>query len=225
MSFILTQVALQRVIQVGLAGLKTDRAAFDDIFAMYNHSNMVNDYGPAYIDTIWAWFTETRIPVVQAWALNKTRIPGISIHLNTESEDESKAAIGDFYGIDVEEDQAIGTGVFTVNLDIGIHADKTGDEVLWLYYIVSYVLFNQKRLAEDMGLMLHTFSGSDYGKRMDWMPENIWSRWIKYRATVQNMWSAGELFEADSVVADIDAQSAAESGDDDLVRTATSITK
>jgi len=201
------QIALQRVIQTGIASLRNNRAAFNEIFDLYTHESMDNDYGQSYIDNIWTWFTETRIPVVQAWALNKTRIPGISVHLSQEMEDESKAAIGDHHHISYDDDTAVGIGVFTVNLDIGIHADKTGDEVLWLYYIVSYALFNQKRLAEDLGIKLQTFNGSDYGRKIEWMPENIWSRWIRFKCTVENMWGSSDLFEADSVEIDLDAES------------------
>jgi len=203
------QISLQRVIQTGITDLKGNRTAFNEIFDIYTHDSMNDDYGQTYIDTIWDWFTEVRIPVVQAWAFNSTRIPGISVHLAQEMEDESKAAIGDHHHISFDDDMEIGIGVFTVNLDIGIHADKTGDEVLWLYYIVSYALFNQKRLAEDLGIKLQTFNGSDYGRKIDWIPENVWSRWIRFKCTVENMWGAAELFEADDIVLDIEAESTA----------------
>lgn len=199
MSFTIPQVALQRVIQAGLTSLKNNQDAFNQIFDFYLHEQMEDDYGQEYVDQIWTWFSNIRIPVVQAWAFNKTRIPGVSIHLAQEIEDESKAAIGDFLGNDYEAESEMGVGVFTVNLDIGIHADKTGDEVLWLYYLVSYALFTQKRLAEDLGIELHTFSGSDYNRETNKLPDNIWSRWIRFKCTVENHWESTKFNEIDSV--------------------------
>jgi hypothetical protein len=154
--------------------------------------------------------------VVQAWAFNKTRIPGISVHLAQEMEDENKAAIGDFLGVDYEEESEMGVGVFTVNLDIGIHADKTGDEVLWLYYLVNYSLFTQKRLAEDLGIKLHTFNGSDYNRENSKLPDNIWSRWIRFKCTVENHWASIPFNDIDDVETDVDAQSNLYDDDDEI---------
>lgn len=188
---VLTQVALQRLIQAGIKKLKENVDILDDIFTGYTCPEMDSDYGQTYIDDIKTWFSETKIPVVQAWSFDPTRIPVVSIHLASESEDESKAAFGDHFGMG--EDGEVGIGVFTVMLDIGIHTSKNGDEVLWLYYIISYILFKNKMVAEALGLRLHTFSASDHQKNASVMADNIWNRWIKFRCTVTNTWD-GEPF-------------------------------
>lgn len=203
---ILAQVALQRVLQAGIKKIKEKPSLIDDIFAGYNCPEMSADYGQSYIDSIKSWFANTKIPVVQAWSFDAQRIPLISVKLATESEDESKAAIGDFFGDG--EDAEIGTGVFTVMLDIGIHTSKTGDEVLWLYYIVCYILFKNKQLADKLGLRLQTFSASDYNKDPNLMADNIWSRWIRYRCTVENMWDGDEFLNIDDLEVSIENVSA-----------------
>jgi hypothetical protein len=147
-------------------------------------------YGQAYINKIRAWFDQTKLPVVQAWAFNPQRIPCISLHLAQEQEDESKAAINDFLEQDEEEEQDTGTAVFSVMVDVGIHCSKQGDQVLWLYYIVSYILFKQKLFAESLGLKLHTFSASDYNKDMRYAADQIWNRWIRFRCVTENFWKA-----------------------------------
>jgi hypothetical protein len=73
-------------------------------------------------------------------------------------------------------------------LDIGLHASKTSDQVLWLYYIVTYILFKYKLYAESLGLRLQTFTASDWDKRPEYMTENIWTRWMRFRCTTQNFW-------------------------------------
>lgn len=198
MPFVMPEVVLQKVISHGIEQLRQNRKAFYDIFWQYRQDELNEDYGKKYIDSIWIWFKKTQIPVVKAWSFNIERIPCISIHLSSEAEDESKAAIGDFAGI-FDPDNETGTGVFTCNVDIGIHADKSGDHVLWLYYIVSYILFKHKLMAHRLGLKLHTYSASDYNKEPGKMPENIWTRWIRFRCTTQNFWDADELFEVEDI--------------------------
>lgn len=216
MGFVIPQVSVQRIIQQGLADLKANPNQLDEIFDLYLHEAMVADYGQSYVDDIKTWFAKTRIPVVQAWAFNKTRIPSVSIHLAQEMEDETKSAIGDYGFIDEDYNEG-GVGIFTVNLDIGIHATKTGDEVLWLYYLISYCLFTQKALAKSMGLNLQTFNGTDYGRAMEKLPDNIWTRWLRFRCTVDNQWIAKESNDAYELVdADIDVQSASSDNIDEI---------
>ena len=195
MAFIMPEVALQRMIQVGLKELRQNRAAFDCIFAQYLCEEMQASYGQAHIDKIYNWFNGTRLPVLQAWSFDGTRVPAFSIHLADESEDESKAAFGDFWGIG--EDTDIQTGVSTVSLDIGIHADKSKDHVLWMYYILTYIFYKNKMLGRKLGLQLFTFRANDYNKESKYMADNVWSRWIRFRTTVQNYIDGDEYIEAD----------------------------
>ena len=190
MGWVLTQVALQRVLERGIRELRVDLSSFNEIFDFYLSPQMQRAYGQVYVDKIRAWFESTKIPVVQAWAFNPTRIPCISLHLAQEQEDESKAAVGDFLENDDEQQQDIGTAVFSVMVDLGIHCSKQGDQVLWLYYIVSYILFKQKMYAEGLGLKLHTFSASDYNKDMRYAADQIWNRWIRFRCVTENFWKA-----------------------------------
>jgi len=187
------EVALQRVIQQGIKNLRANKVDFDDIFSMYTCGEMEASYGQKHVDKIFAWFSTTKIPVLQAWSLNVDRIPCFSLHLASEQEDESKASFGDYYGIG--EEHEINVGAFSVTLDIGIHADKSSDHVMWLYYILSYILFKEKGMAIKFGLELHTFSASDYNKDSKYLAENVYSRWVRYRCTVLNGINGEELTE------------------------------
>jgi hypothetical protein len=196
--WVLPEIAVQKIISYGISELRKDKDAFYKLFCQFKQDEISNDYGDKYLDEMWKWFSTTKIPVVKAWALNMQQIPSISIHLANETEDEQKAAIGDYagtFGLEAES----GTGVFTVMVDIGIHANKSGDHVLWLYYIVSYILFKHKLMAHRLGLKLHTFSASDYNKDMSKMAENIWTRWIRFRCTTQNFWDAEKLSEVEDI--------------------------
>lgn len=215
MPFVMPEVIVQKLVQKGLQELKNDEAAFKDIFAMYLNEELNNDYGQAYIDKIHQWFMTTKVPVVQAWSFNAQRIPCYSIHLATELEDESKAAAGDHYG--QSEDNTVGVAVFSVMVDIGIHASKSGDQVLWMYYILAYVLFKQKLSAERMGLQLHTWNASDYSKNHQYMAENIFTRWVRFRCTTENFWAQEVLDMPEEIENDLEASSINDPEDEDAV--------
>ena len=194
------EIVMQKVVDYGIKRLRANKAEFYDLFAQFTQDELNNDYGDKYLDEVWKWFSTTKLPVVKAWSFNAQVIPCISIHLANETEDESKAAMYDLAG--TEEDSELGTGVFTCMVDIGIHANKAGDHVLWLYYIVAYILFKHKRMAERLGCKLHTFSASDYNKDTNKMTENIWTRWVRFRCTTQNFWSGEGRSIVDSINVD-----------------------
>lgn len=189
MSFVMPEIVVQKVLEHGIKELRSDKAAFYDLFCQFTQDELAADYGEKYLDEVWKWFSTTKIPVVKAWSFNAQVIPCISVHLANETEDEAKAAMGDFAGVFSEESET-GTGVFTTMVDIGIHANRASDHVLWMYYMVAYILFKHKLMAHRLGLKLHTFSASDYNKDVSKMTENIWTRWVRFRCTTQNFWGA-----------------------------------
>lgn len=191
------ELAMRKFLEDGLRRLRQNKVAFDDLFYMFTQDELNPDYGEDYREQIWNWFIVTKIPVVQAWSFNAQRIPCISIHLANETEAEDKAAMNDYFGGGDEED--LGVGVFTVMIDIGIHANKGGDHVLWMYYIVSYLLMKYKTSAERLGMLLGTFSASDYSKDAQKMGNNVWTRWVRFRCTTQNSWGADPYQQIDEI--------------------------
>ncbi len=198
MSFVMPEIVVQKVLAHGIKQLRANKAEFYDLFAQFTQDELNEDYGPKYLDELWKWFSTTKIPVVKAWSFNAQVIPCISVHLANETEDEAKASIGDYAG-NFGDDVETGTGVFTAMVDIGIHANKAGDHVLWLYYIVAYILFKHKLMAHRLGLKLHTFSASDYNKDSNKMTENIWTRWVRFRCTTQNFWDSEKFIDIEEI--------------------------
>ena len=195
MAWVMPEVAVQRLVQYGIYQLRQDKAAFDEIFSYQrSHPLLTESYGENYVDKIWTWFATERIRVVQAWILSPQTVPCFSIHLSNENEDESKAAISDYYG--AGEDAEVGIASMNVLVDIGIHGSKAADQVLWMYYILSYVLFKYKPIARSLGIEIQTYSASDWQKDASKMPENIWTRWLRMRCTVFNTWDADAFTEA-----------------------------
>lgn len=199
----LSEVALQRMIQLGFKNLRGNPDTLKDIFAQYACPEMAASYGDNYIQKIQDWFTSTKIPVLQAWSFDTSKVPGISIHLADESEDESKASMNDLFGMG--EDSDIKTGVVSVSIDIGIHADKSKDHVLWIYYMLLYILYREKPLGRKLGLQLYTYRANDYNKESRYMADNVWSRWIRFRCTVQHYIDDADQYASPDIVIDLDA--------------------
>jgi hypothetical protein len=203
MAIQLAEVSLQRLIQVGLSNLRNNQEGFYDIFDQYNSPEMASSYGTPYIDKIWSWFSNIKMPVVQSWAFDTTRVPGFSIHLADESEDESKISMSDYFGMGDEHD--ILTGPVSVSIDIGIHADKAKDHVLWMYYILLYILYREKMVGQRLGLQVYTYRASDYTKESKYMADNVWSRWVRFRCVVQHYVPAAEEYITPDIELDIQA--------------------
>lgn len=209
------EIAVQRVLQAGIRELRTKPEQFQEIFSYLLEDELVENYGQEHIDGIRSWFMSTKIPVVQAYAFDPQKRPQISIHLGVENEDESKAAMDDLYGLG--DDADIKVIVDNVVVDIGIHVDKAKDFVLWLFYIVKWILFKRKRQFERLGLRLHTYSTSDYQKNEEYMAENMWTRWIRFRTVTQSSICDDPYEGPYDVEVDLKAQPIDEEGDEDLV--------
>jgi len=191
------EVVLQRAISNGIQKLKTSEEIFKGIFEQFSCDELSPYYGDTYIDELWTWFSETKVPVLQSFSFDPDKVPCYSIHLASEQDDESKASVGDFFGIGEEADEKV--NAMTVMLDIGIHGSSSKDHVLWLYYILNYLLYKEKPLMRKLGLQLTTFSASDYSKDSQYMAENMWSRWVRFRCTVQNFLDDDGYSEIDNV--------------------------
>ena len=73
-----------------------------------------------------------------------------------------------------------------------------------MYYILAYVFYKEKLLGRKLGLQLYTFRASDYNKESKYMADNVWSRWIRFRCTVQNYIDGDEYNTPDEFIIDLD---------------------
>ena len=123
MSWVMPEIVVRKVLDYGIKNLRNNKAAFDDLFSGFVEDELSSEYGEAYREKIWTWFSTTKIPCIQAWSFNAQKIPCVSVHLANEAEDENKAALSDFMG-DFDNEVETQTGVFSVMVDIWLHANK-----------------------------------------------------------------------------------------------------
>ncbi len=185
---IIPEIAVQNLIQVGMARLRADRPAFNEIFCyLIDHPFMKYRYGQEWIDKQWDWFNQTKIRVIQSYSLSSQTVPAYSIRASSEHEEEGLAVINDSFGID-EDGRERGIASFSAAITIGIHANKSSDQVMWMKRILFYILFKEKELARDFGLDLYSPSVGDISKQNDVIPENVNSLFVNLNMTYYNTW-------------------------------------
>jgi hypothetical protein len=194
MPMIMPEIVVRRLLELGFRELRQNTKALIDLYSQYNMDELGVTYGEDYINKIVEWFKTTDIPVISSWAWNSQQVPCVTVHLSSESEDQDKAALNDYVGnFDTDPDSTTGIGVMTSMIDIGIRANRSSDQVLWLYYAVVYCLFRYKPAFERFGLKLHTFSASDYTKAINQNLDSVWTRFIRFKCTTQSFWAAEEI--------------------------------
>jgi hypothetical protein len=60
-------------------------------------------------------------------------------------------------------------------------------------------------VGQRLGLQVYTYRASDYTKESKYMADNVWSRWVRFRCTVQHFVDAGEAYISPDIEIDIDA--------------------
>jgi hypothetical protein len=74
------------------------------------------------------------------------------------------------------------------NIQIGIHAGEETNLCKYMYYMLLYFLQSRRMELENIGVQLHTFSVTEFTKILDYMPDNVMSRFVNFRAKVWFSW-------------------------------------
>ncbi len=182
---------LQTVIEESLELFRSSpenapNAVFGHLAATY-----LSKYGQKKIDEIAKYIRETQIPVVQHWSLVPEQVPCFSIQLMNSKEDEQYAGMGDHVeNVDVlnEEETAIEKRTaflyspMSDEVQIGIHNSITPDLTKYLYYLLVHTFITSKETLIRRGLELTTWNATDISRINDYLPENIYSRFINFTA-------------------------------------------
>ena len=180
---------LETILESGLEWFRTDPKAPDRVFGQLKADWLSVKYGDKKIAEIAEYIKKYQIRIVQHWALVAKQTPCISIQLLEASEEEGRAGLEDHYrNIDTinSEDAVLGReaqGYVPIvdNMHIGIHASETPDLVKYLYYLVIYLLSAFKSDLQDRGLQLTTFRATDLSRLNEYLPNNVYSRFINFQ--------------------------------------------
>lgn len=180
--------SLEAVLRAGIDWFLTDPEAPNLVFGHLKSSWLDARYGQEKIDDISDFIKKYDIPVVQHWSLIAEKAPCISIQLLDANEEESRAALNDHKEmvdvLDIENNvigrTQIGYAPIVDQIHIGIHANQTPDLAKYLYYLIIYLLNGFKSQFQAKGMMLSTFRATDISRMNEYLPENIYSRFINF---------------------------------------------
>ena len=191
---------LDTILRAGLQWFRTDPTAPKQV---YGHllDPWLSKYGEAKVNEIAAFIKKYEIRVVQHFSLIDSTVPCISIQLLDGNEATERAGLADHQQmIDVldEDDMVkgrteVGYAPIIDNMHIGIHAITTPDLAKYLYYLVIYILVSFKPTLEERGIMLGTFRATDISRLNEFLPENMYSRFINFNVFTVASFSKGAV--------------------------------
>lgn len=181
---------LETIIESGLNWFRTDPDAPSRVFGQLKAPWLSTRYGQKKIDEIAEYIKKYEIRIVQHYSLIAKQTPCISIQLLEANEETSRAGFEDqFRDVDNlnEVSQAVigreSQGYIPIidNMHIGIHASETPDLVKYIYYLLIYLLSAFKTDLQDRGLQLTTFRATDLSRINEYLPNNVFSRFINFQ--------------------------------------------
>jgi len=179
---------LETVLRAGIDWFKTDPKAPSSVFGNLKAPWLAVKYGEGKIKEIADFIKKYEIRIVQHWALIDQQLPTLSIQLLDGNEIEERAALADHQGsldvLDADDmvkgRRDVGYSPIIDNIHIGIHNINTPDLTKYLYYLVIYILNAFKPQLEERGLQLGTFRATDLSRMNDYLPENMYSRFVNF---------------------------------------------
>lgn len=178
---------LETVLKAGLQWFRTDPMAPKFVFG-HLMSPYLAKYGEAKINEIADYIRKYDVKIIQHWSLIHTSVPCISIQLLDAGEMVERTGLTDFQRMvdtknaegDIVGRRDVGYSPITDNIHLGIHCQDTPDLAKYLYYLVTYILNAFKPQLETQGLMLGTFRATDLSRMNEYLPENLYSRFINF---------------------------------------------
>lgn len=177
---------LETVLAAGIQWFKTDPVAYKRVYGWLYSPFLNAKYGEAKALEIKNFLIKYDLKIVQSFALIDNTVPCISLQLLDGGEQENRAGLMDFaQNIDVIANNVLSRTEVSYspigdNIHIGIHVQNTPDLAKYIYYLVVYILNTFKPKLEAQGLSLGTFRATDISKLNEYLPENMYSRFINF---------------------------------------------
>lgn len=279
----LTDFVIEGIIRDGIAEIRADPSRLDDIFSEFKEPHLATLYGAKAINDIKKYILANKISIVQSWLQVGASVPCYSIQLLGTDEDNQRAFIGDFAGIEEESieraeilqssapysynhvtgyiladdtvdaalinighifidgagseflvvggiDNATGqkrfnigpgqtvntTGTFHIvssidfvryivkkihineQIMVGIHTAGDPNLGKYLYHMLVYILASNKMKFDPRRMQLLSFSASDFNQASEYLPEQIYTRFVTLRTFSEMSWRSRAEVIADS---------------------------
>ncbi len=191
---------LEQALDSGIDWFRKTPEAPNLVFHSLIRPELKKRYGQSKIDEIAKFIKDTQIRILQSFPLEDQQAPTISINMNNSGEAQELGGLDKFnemiHGFDslgnVTSAKEIGYHPITDSLLVGIHAVGTGDKVKYLYYLAVYILMNLRAQLEETGLFSMTFQATDLSRLNEFLPANMFSRFITVNFTSMALFNKGD---------------------------------
>jgi len=177
---------IESVLEDGLDWFRSNPEAPNLVFGHLVNPLLSAKYGQSKIAEISEYIRSKKIRIFQSFPLDGEQSPCVSINLSSSTENIATAGLNDYY----EDDDVLGSDDSIVsrtevgytslsdNVLIGIHAVGGSDIVKYLYMLFLYILNSQREVFEEEGLLNLTYSATDMSRLNEYLPSNMYSRFI-----------------------------------------------
>jgi hypothetical protein len=198
---------LETILDAGIAWYRSNINNSKVVFGWLGTSWLNSKYGQAKIDEIWNYINKYELPIVQHFALIDQTRPCISIQLLDGSEMIERTGLADHGGVvdtivggELTGRKEIRYSPIVDNIHIGIHVINTPDLAKYIYYLVIYILNAFKPQLEERGLQLSTFRATDISRLNEYLPENMYSRFVNFSVFSIAKIDAGDMPIVDEIL-------------------------
>lgn len=191
MGYVFGDLIIEQLLRTGLADLQgaNINTRLADIYSQLKDSFLTTEYGQQELDRYKYFLQNNKIDIVQSHRMIEPRMPCISILVQNNTEDLAKTTLGDFSGYqdtisggEITDRREVYEIPIRDTIQVGVHvADPHGFVALrWLYTSVLYILISYKDILISKGMDLSTFNSSDVNRIDEYLPENVFSRYISF---------------------------------------------
>lgn len=190
---------LEQALDSGFDWFRKTPGAGSMVFGNLTRPELNSRYGQPKIDEITAFVKNTQIRILQSFPVDDQQAPVLSINMNSSSETqelgglnrfamrlEDLASTGEVMGA-----REVGYHPVTDSLLVGIHAVGSADKVKYIYYLTLYVLMSLRAQLEETGMFNMTFQATDLSRLNDFLPANMFSRFITVNFTSLALFDKG----------------------------------
>lgn len=199
------------------AGLKWFRETPEAPTLVYGHlarPEIAGRYGKEKIEEIAAYVRDHEVKIIQSFPQDDSTFPTISINLQEGIEEVAQAGLGDFAGqVDalssigaITSRTELGYVPFQDSVLVGIHAAGSPDKVKYLAYLVTYILASTRKQFERLGLYGLTFRATDLSRLSEFLPANVFSRFVTVQVGSKALVKAGEIPVLETVEVTVSAE-------------------
>jgi len=200
---------LETILDAGITWFRSDIENAKVVYGWLGTSWLDSKYGQNKINEIWNYINKYEVPIVQHFSLIDQTRPCLSIQLLDGAEMIERTGLEDHGGVvdnvtgDVLTRREIRYSPIIDNVHIGIHVINTPDLAKYLYYLVIYILNAFKPQLEERGLQLSTFRATDISRLNEYLPENMYSRFVNFSVFSIAKIDAGSMPIVDNIIINI----------------------